>query len=128
MVNNWDEWKTLLSLIVEIKFYFVFTYYLSNFFFSSFFPFFSSPWRQTLGCLAKQRPLLKNILSSFFILRLLISSILRGKTLDAHSRKDRPSQKKNKTKLVLLYIAFCLTFQFGLPWGRRWFSSSFIHH
>ena len=23
--------------------------------------------------------------------------------------------KKNKTKLVLLYIAFCLTFQFGLP-------------
>lgn len=72
---------------------------------SSFFPFFSSPWRQTLGCLAKQRPLLKNILSSFFILRLLISSILRGKTLDAHSRKDRPSLKKKKS-LVLCILLF----------------------
>ena len=73
---------------------------------SSFFPFFSSPWRQTLGCLAKQRPLLKNILSSFFILRLLISSILRGKTLDAHSRKDRPSQKKTKQSWFFCILLF----------------------
>lgn len=115
---------------------------------SSFFPFFSSPWRQTLGCLAKQRPLLKNILSSFFILRLLISSILRGKTLDAHSRKDQPSQKKKKKKgwffCILLFallssldfleaedgfpLLLSITKQMNLILELNAYSRSFINH
>lgn len=53
---------------------------------------------------------MKNILS-FFTVGLLISSILRGKTLDAHSRGDQPSYEKKSW--ALLFITFASLYSFA---------------
>lgn len=53
-----------------------------------------------------------------FTLGLLISSILRGTTLAAHSRGGSAKLKKKK-RLVLLCITFCIVLQFSLTQNER---------
>lgn len=54
-----------------------------------------------------------------FTLGLLISSILRGTTLAAHSRGGSAKLKKKKKRLVLLCITFCIVLQFFLTQNER---------